>query len=161
MIRPARPGDAAAITAFWAPIVRETTVTFAPQPRTAAEVAQMIDTRQAAGQAFLVAENAAGILGFASYAQFRGGAGYARSMEHTVILAPAARGQGTGRALMTAMEDHARAAGVHLMVGGVSAENPAGRAFHEAIGYRLHGTIPEAGFKFGRYLDLWLLGKLL
>ncbi|WP_438670812.1 GNAT family N-acetyltransferase [Pseudogemmobacter sonorensis] len=100
-------------------------------------------------------------MGFARYGQFRSGQGYARSMEHTIILSPAASGRGIGRRLMAAIEDHARASGIHLMIGAVSGENPDGRAFHEAVGYRLMGTIPAAGFKFGRHLDLWLLGKLL
>ena len=43
----------------------------------------------------------------------------------------------------------------------VSGGNPAGRDFHLALGYRLVGTIPEAGWKFGRYHDLWLLQKIL
>ncbi|MBE2278195.1 MAG: N-acetyltransferase family protein [Rhodobacteraceae bacterium] len=161
MIRDAAPGDAAAIAAIWAPWVRDTAITFAPEPKTAPEVAAMIAGRRAAGQAFLVAEAAGTVLGFVTYAQFRDGAGYRRSMEHTIILSPAAGRRGTGRALMAAMEDRARGAGVHLMMAGISAENPGARAFHEALGYRLHGTIPQAGWKFGRPIDLWLLGKLL
>lgn len=161
MIRPGQPGDAAAIHDFWAPLVRDTAITFAAEPRSPAEIAALIAGRQAAGQAFLVAEDQGRPVGFATCSQFRAGAGYAHSMEHTIILAPAARGRGTGRALMAALEGAARGAGVHLMVAGVSAENPAGRAFHQAIGYRLHGTIPQAGRKFGRFIDLWLLGKLL
>ncbi len=161
MIREAGPGDAAAIAALWAPWVRDTAITFAAEPKSAAEVAAMISARRAAGQAFLVAEEAGAIRGFVTYAQFRDGAGYRRSMEHTILLSPAATGHGTGRALMAAMEDRARTAGVHLMMAGISAENPGARAFHEALGYRLHGTIPQAGWKFGRTIDLWLLGKLL
>ncbi|WP_232831489.1 GNAT family N-acetyltransferase [Pseudogemmobacter bohemicus] len=161
-ILPAELADGADIAALWAPWVRDTAITFAPEPRSAAEVAALIRDRQAAGQGFFVARApAGGLLGFATYSQFRAGAGYARSMEHTVILAPEARGLGVGRALMQAVESHARSAGAHIMVAAVSGENPGARAFHETLGYTLAGTIPGAGFKFGRYLDLLLFSKEL
>ncbi|WP_283176217.1 GNAT family N-acetyltransferase [Gemmobacter sp. 24YEA27] len=135
---------------------------FRPDPAQRPEVATLIRDRSAAGYGFFVARDSGGdLIGFASYSQFRAGAGYARSMEHTVILAPKARGRGAGRALMAAVETHAKARGAHLMVAAVSGENPQARLFHEALGYRHCGTIPGAGFKFGRYLDLILLAKEL
>ena len=82
-------------------------------------------------------------------------------MEHTVILSARAQGRGVGRALMSAIEDHARASGVHVMMAGVSAENPDGVAFHKAVGYAQVARIPQVGRKFGRWMDLVLLQKLL
>ncbi|MCB5408435.1 GNAT family N-acetyltransferase [Pseudogemmobacter faecipullorum] len=162
VIRPVCAGDAPAIVALWNPWILETAVTFNPAPKAPGDITALLAARQAAGHGFYLAEDAAGdVLGFAGYSQFRAGEGYARSMEHTVILRPGARGRGLGRALMRRLEDHARAAGHHLMIAGVSGENPAGRAFHEAIGYQLWGSIPGAGYKFGRHMDLWLLGKVL
>lgn len=161
MIRPAGAQDAAALARLWNPWITGTAITFNPTPKTGAEISALIATRQEAGHAFVVAEAEGRLLGFASYSQFRGGLGYARCMEHTVILAPQARGRGTGKALMAAIEDHARTAGAHQLIGGVSGENPEARAFHERIGFRLVATIPEAGFKFGRYMDLLLLAKRL
>jgi phosphinothricin acetyltransferase len=82
-------------------------------------------------------------------------------MEHTIILAPHARGKGAGRALMTAIEDHARAGGAHTLFAGVSGENAEGIAFHTRMGFRPLVTIPEVGHKFGRWLDLVLMMKTL
>lgn len=161
MIRPARATDAAAIAAVWNPFIRDTAVTFNPVEKSADDIAAMIRDRQAAGHGVLVADLQGHVAGFASYAQFRGGAGYARTMEHTILLSPAAQGSGLGRALMTALEDHARAAGIHSLIAGVSAENPAGRAFHAAIGYTEIATLPQVGHKFGRWMDLVLMQKIL
>ena len=161
MIRPATPADVPAILGFWNPLIETATVGFSPTPHTVESLTAQIAARQADDRAFLVAEIGGAVAGFASYDQFRKGLGYARSMEHTIILSEAARGQGVGRALMAAIEDHARARGVHLMVAGVSAENPAGLAFHAAMGYVETGRIAEAGYKFGRFIDLVLMQKRL
>ncbi len=160
-LRPARAGDAAAIAGIWRPIILDTVVTFHPFPREAEEVAAMIAARQGAGHAFLVAEARGAVLGFASYAQFRAGPGYARTMEHTVNLGPQARGQGVGRALVAALVAHATAAGHRSLIGAVTAENAGSRAFHRRMGFAEVGLIPEAGWKFGRFHDLVLMRRAL
>ncbi len=163
MIRPATVLDAPAITAIWNPLIEHSAITFNPVVKRPEEVAEMIVARQTAGHGFLVAcdDDDGTILGFASYAQFRAGTGYSRTMEHTIILAPNARGRGMGRTLMAAIEAHAREEGAHQMIAGVSAENVEGIAFHQACGYAEAARIREAGRKFGRYMDLVLMQKFL
>jgi len=160
-VRPATPADIPAILEIWNPLIRDSAVTFNATEKSAADLAQMIADKAAAGHGFFVAEADGMVLGFASYGQFRGGIGYAKTMEHTIILAEGARGRGLGRALMSAVEDHARAHGAHSIFAGVSAENPAGRAFHQAMGYRETVTLPQVGYKFGRWMDLHLMQKML
>ncbi len=161
MIRPATDTDAPAILAIWNPLIRDTLVTFNAAEKTEAELSAMIAEREAAGHCFLVAEAPEGIAGFVTYAQFRGGVGYRRTMEHTIILGPGTRGRGIGRALMAAAEDHARAGGAHSMIAGVSGGNPEGRAFHAALGYREIARLPEVGWKFGQLFELVLMQKIL
>ncbi|MCC5967113.1 MAG: N-acetyltransferase [Natronohydrobacter sp.] len=160
-LRHATPDDAPAIAAIWNPIIRDTVITFNPLERSAEEIAAMIAARQGAGRAFLVAEQDGTCLGFASYDQFRPGPGNARSMEHTINLAPEARGKGAGRALLAALEDHARAAGHHLMIAAITGSNAASIRFHEVLGYIHVGTMPQLGWKFGKYHDLVLMQKFL
>ena len=157
MIRPATAADAAAIAAFWNPMIRDTVVTFNPVEKTPADIAAMIATREA----FLVADDGGAILGFATYSQFRGGLGYAFAQEHTIILAPAGQGRGLGRALMAALEQVAGAHGHHILLAGVSGSNPAGIAFHASVGFAEVGRVAEAGWKFGRWHDLVLMQKML
>ena len=161
MIRAARPEDVGQILAFWNPMIRDTLVTFQPHGKTEAEVLEAIRSKPASGHAFLVAEEDGEVLGFASYGQFRAGPGYAKAMEHTIILAEEAHGKGIGRALMRAIEDHARQQGYRTMVAAVTGENLAGQAFHAAIGYERVGLLPQSGYKFGRYIDLVLMQKIL
>lgn len=161
VIRPATDADHPAILAIWTPVIRDTTVTFASELKTPGSLTDYIEARRARGREFFVAEVAGTVVGFASYDQFRGGDGYVHAMEHTVILGPEARGQGIGRALMKAVEDHARDRGAHTMVAGVSGENTAAVAFHTAMGYETCGRMPQSGRKFGRWLDLVLMQKIL
>lgn len=159
MIRDAGPDDAPAIAAIWNPIIRDTVVTFWPTPRGDAEIAALIADRQASGHPFVVAEDATGIAGFGTYSQFRTGGGYARSMEHTIYLAPRSQGQGSGRWLLGFLEGHARGKGHRLMIGGITASNDGSLRFHAREGYAEWGRIPCAGWKFGRFHDLVLMGK--
>lgn len=157
MIRPARPEDATAIAAIWNAVIRDTTATFTTAEKDPAALAAQI----AAGTPWWVACVNNEVQGHATYGQFRTGPGYARSMEHSVHLYRSAKGQGLGRALMAALEAQARAEGVHIMVAGISSDNAEGQAFHARIGYTECGRVAQAGYKWGRYLDLVLMQKIL
>ena len=156
MIRPARPDDAPAIAAIWNRIIRETVVTFTTDEKDPLTIASAMAT-----QPFWVTEDSGAILGFATYSQFRGGPGYARTMEHSVHVAQGAEGRGYGRAMMAVLEDHARASGIHSLFAGISAENAAGIAFHAALGYAHAARLPQVGWKFDRWHDLVLMQKFL
>ncbi|WP_182912811.1 GNAT family N-acetyltransferase [Paracoccus onubensis] len=159
-LRDAGPGDAPAIAAIWNPIIRDTAITFWPQQRSESEIAAIIHDRRKAGHPFLLSLSDEGdVTGFASYSQFRAGGGYARSMEHSINLHPQARGSGSAKLLLDALEDHARAAGHRLMIGGITASNVISIRFHDRMGYSEWGRIPAAGWKFGQFHDLVFMGK--
>jgi len=158
----ARPEHHAAIAAIWNPIIETSASIFHSTTRSSEDVAAYIAGRRAAGRDFWVAlaEDGA-VLGFVTYDQFRSGNGYAHAMEHTVMLAPEARGQGVGRALMAVMEAHAAAAGAHVMIAAIHDGNAGAQAFHARLGYAETGRMPELGRKFGRWLTLVLMQKTL
>ncbi|MDO6586808.1 GNAT family N-acetyltransferase [Salipiger sp. 1_MG-2023] len=158
IIRQARPEDAAALVALWNPWIETTAITFSTDLKTAEGVAADIAAR---GAAFQVAEDARQLVGLATYFPFRSGPGYRFTKEHSVILAPEARGKAAGRALMAALETAARAEGVQSLFAGVSGENPEGVAFHAALGFTEAARLPRVGNKFGRWMDLVLMQKFL
>ncbi|MGR3493890.1 N-acetyltransferase family protein [Citreimonas sp.] len=157
-IRPARPEDAEAIAAIWNVVIDETAVTFTTERKTVPGLQADIAAR---GRAFQVAEEEGRVLGFATYFPFRGGPGYAFTKEHSIQLAPEGRGRGLGRALMAALENAARAEGVHSLWAGISGENPSGVAFHAALGFVEVARLPQVGRKFDRWMDLVLMQKFL
>ena len=160
-IRQARSEDCAAILAFWNPVIRDSHATFNSEEKTPEMLVEDIRTKSTRDYPFLVAEEAGNILGFATYSQFRASNGYRHTVEHTVIISPAAKGKGAGRALMLAIEDHARQRAVHSMFAGVSGRNPDGIAFHAALGYKEVARLPEVGRKFDLWYDLVLMQKFL
>ncbi|MCK8465237.1 N-acetyltransferase family protein [Aliiroseovarius sp. S1339] len=157
MIRPATKADVPAIQALWNFAIRETLITFNSVGKSPDEVAKAI----AEFDAFLVAEDAGQVIGFAALFPFRSGVGYAQTKEHSIMLSAEARGRGLGRALMVALEDAARALGVRSLIAGVSASNPDGVPFHAAMGFTTVGRVKQAGCKFDQWHDLVLMQKLL
>lgn len=101
------------------------------------------------------------LVGFASYGTFRAWPAYKYSVEHSVYVHEGHRGKGIGLALMQQLVVAAKEQQYHVMVGGIDCANAASIALHERLGFVHAGTIKQAGFKFGRWLDLGFYQLLL
>ncbi len=101
------------------------------------------------------------LLGFASYGVFRAWPAYKYSVEHSVYVAAAHRGEGLGLRLMQELIAAAQQQGYHTLIGGIDIDNRASIALHAKLGFVHAGTIRQAGFKFGRWLDLAFYQLLL
>lgn len=99
-------------------------------------------------------DDAGELLGFASYGTFRAWPAYKYSVEHSVYVHKNQRGRGLGETLMKALIARAREQQLHVMVGGIDVTNSASIALHRKLGFEHAGTIRQAAFKFGRWLDL-------
>ena len=157
MIRDAEDADCAAIAEIYTDAVIHTTAVFNHLTVDAPNRLAWRADRLAQGFPVLVAEEDSRILGYASYGPFRNFPGYRETVEHSVYIHPEARGTGLGRALMQALILRARAGGLHILVGGIEAENRASIRLHESLGFVQTGLMPEVGQKFGRWLDLCLM----
>lgn len=117
--------------------------------------------RVEAGFPVLVSVADGEVLGYGSYGPFRAFDGYRHTIEHSVYVAAGARRRGVASAILTALENRARAAGLHVMLGGIAADNEASLRLHERLGFKETGRLPEVGRKFGRWLDLVFVQKVL
>lgn len=106
-------------------------------------------------------DDAGTLLGFASYGTFRAWPAYKYSVEHSVYVRAPQRGVGVGTALMTQLIASAVEQQYHVLVGGIDESNVASVALHRKLGFTHAGTIKQAGFKFGRWLDLAFYQLLL
>jgi phosphinothricin acetyltransferase len=101
------------------------------------------------------------LLGFASYGTFRVRPAYKYTVEHSVYVEASQRGRGVGRALLERLIAVARSAQYHVLVGAIDHANQPSIALHARLGFKHAGTIAQAGFKFGRWLDLALYQLIL
>lgn len=101
------------------------------------------------------------LMGFAGYGTFRAWPAYKYSVENGVYVHRDHRGKGLGLALMQRLIEAAVGQQYHMIVAGIDMENSASIALHEKLGFIHAGTIKQAAFKFGRWLDLGFYQLLL
>jgi phosphinothricin acetyltransferase len=160
-IRDATEADLPAILAITNEAIANTTAVWSIALATLATRRAWFEERRGRGFPVLVATEGDGVIGFASFGDFRPWDGYLHTVEHSIYVAPAAHGRGAGRALLTALIDRAEALGKHVMVGGIEAGNAASLALHRRAGFEETGRLREVGRKFDRWLDLVFVQKLL
>jgi L-amino acid N-acyltransferase YncA len=125
------------------------------QPRTPESMAGWFRTKEAGRFPVIGAVDDQGeLLGFASYGTFRAWPAYKYSVEHSVYVHKEHRGKGLGLVLMQQLIAAARAQEYHVMVGAIDLTNKGSIALHQRLGFEHAGTIRQAGFKFGRWLDV-------
>ncbi|WP_062070676.1 GNAT family N-acetyltransferase [Demequina sediminicola] len=154
MIRTATEDDAAGIAAVYNPYIRDTVITFAYDDVTVEETAERIRVILGQGLPYLVVEEDGAIVGFAYAAPYRPRAAYLHTVETSIYLAEATRGRGLGRELYGALLDALRASHAHSAVSLIALPNEASVGLHRAFGFAEIGTLSEAGFKFGRWIDV-------
>ena len=101
------------------------------------------------------------LLAFGSYGAFRAFPAYKYTVEHSVYVHKDHRGHGLGAQIMQTLVAAAREQNLHAMVGAIDASNAGSIALHERLGFKPVGTLPQVGFKFGRWLDLAFYQLLL
>jgi L-amino acid N-acyltransferase YncA len=101
-----------------------------------------------------IEDESGALLGFASYGTFRAWPAYKYSVEHSIYVRSDQRGKGLGTRLLEALVTQAQARDVHMMIGGIDAGNAASISLHRRLGFEHAGTVKQAGYKFGRWLDL-------
>jgi phosphinothricin acetyltransferase len=144
-----------AITAIYNDAILTTTALYEYVPRTEEVMREWFATRSREGIPVLGIEWEPGVLaGFATWGPFRPRAAYKYSAEHSVYVDEQFRGEGVGRQLLQALIAEAKKRDLHMLVAGIDATNVASVALHSSLGFRCCGTVREAGFKFGRWLDL-------
>ena len=138
--------------------ILNSTALYEYKPRTLEVMATWFATKRANHWPVIGLEDDAGtLLGFASYGSFRAFPANKYTVEHSVYVAQAARGQGLGRRLLEEIIAAARHNQMHVLVGGIDVANTVSIKLHEQQGFKHAGTLQHAAFKFGRWLDLGFL----
>lgn len=157
IVRAATPADVGVITAIYNEAVQHTTASWDLEPVSLPSRQEWYRRRTGDGWPVLVAEDGGEVVGWGALGPFRDKAGYLHSAEHSVYVRLSRRGGGIGSALLTALIEEARQRRMHVLIGGVSADNAGSVAFHERHGFVRVAHFREVGRKFDRWLDLIFL----
>ena len=160
MIRIATKADVPAILAIYAPYVTDTTITFEYDVPTQTEFLERF-CRITAEFPWLVWEEGSEILGYAYACHPFERAAYSWCAEPSIYLTPEAQGRGIGRKLYLALEELLKGLGYRMLYALITGENQGSVAFHEKLGYTFAGKLRTAGYKMGRWCDVFWLEKQL
>lgn len=160
-IRDALPADLPAILDIYNDAVRNTTAIWNETPVDLANRQAWFDARAQQGYPILVAVDGADVLGYASFGDWRPFEGFRHTVEHSVYVRSDQRGKGLGPALMRALIKRAQGGGKHVMVAAIESGNAASVHLHERLGFVVTGQMPQVGVKFGRWLDLTFMQRVL
>ena len=160
-VRDAEEADLPGVLAIYNEVIATSTAVFSDQPATLDDRRAWFAQRRSAGFPVLVAVDAQGVAGFASFGDFRSWPGYRYTVEHSIHVRKEVRRGGVGRALLEPLLARAAGLGKHMMLAGIDGENQASLAFHARFGFVDAGRLREVGHKFGRYIDLVFLQRAL
>ena len=146
--------DLPGLLAIYNDVVATSTAVYSDRPTTIEERRDWWQARQRQGYPLLVARDELGVVGFATFGDFRSWPGYRHTVEHTVHVRADRRGQGIGSALVRALLPRAAALDKHVMIGAIDAANDGSIRMHERLGFIRAATLREVGRKFDRWLDL-------
>jgi phosphinothricin acetyltransferase len=158
-IRVAQVSDAEAIAAIYAPIVRDTAITFEIEPPTPQDMAGRIAATLPT-HPWLVAEENGRVIGYAYAGKHRERAAYRWSVDVSAYVDAHARRGGVGTALYEKLLAILKRQGFHAAFAGIALPNEASVGLHEAMGFRPIGLYKDVGFKLGQWRDTgwWRLG---
>jgi len=159
-IRLAGPDDAEAIRAIYNLEVAESTVTFDLVPRSLEAQRAWVDEHAGVHPAVVVVEGT-DIVGFGSLAPYRSRPAYATPVESSVYVRPDRQGRGYGRSILDELLRMATMHGFHAVMARIVDGHQVSIALHRSCGFEMVGVEREVGRKFGRWLDVVLMERLL
>ncbi|RYG51699.1 MAG: N-acetyltransferase family protein [Chitinophagaceae bacterium] len=142
------------ILAIFNDAILNSTVLWEYKARTLETMRMWFETKSAGNFPVIGALDEGGkLIGFATYGTFRPWAAYKYSIEHSVYLRRDQQGTGLGKLFMQELITAAKTQGYHTIIGAIDVDNKSSIALHERLGFTHSGTMKQAGYKFGRWLD--------
>ncbi|APO76678.1 GCN5-related N-acetyltransferase protein [Rhizobium etli 8C-3] len=162
LLRDATLSDLPAIAEIYRDSVLNGVASYEIIPPSEAEMTTRFCANTSSGYPYIAAVDQNGaLLGYAYASAFRTRPAYRWMVEDSIYLAPAARGLGIGRALLTALISRCTQLGFRQMVAVIGGAHPASIALHRALGFEETGLLKGSGYKHGRWLDTMIMQRPL
>lgn len=152
IVRPAEPGDAAAIADIYNHAVENSTATFDLEKRTFLEQESLLVTHGDSYPVLVAVTDR--VVGWASLSQWAPKPAYNRSVEVSLYIHPDFKNRGIGTILTEQILKAGRKAGLHTVMARIADGNQVSRKLCESFGFRYMGVMKEAGWKFDRWIDV-------
>lgn len=159
--RLARTDDSEAIRAIYNREVLESTVTFDLVPRSTEDQLAWMDQHSGAWPAVVAVDPGGVVRGFGSLSPYRSRPAYRTTVEDSVYVDESARGQGVGKGLLEELVRLAGSHGFHAVIARIVGGHDASISLHKACGFEVIGVEREVGRKFGKWLDVVLMQRLI
>ncbi|MCJ7605227.1 MAG: N-acetyltransferase family protein [Dehalococcoidales bacterium] len=159
-IRPAAIKDLHAITDIYNHAILNTVAAFDLEPKTLEEQRAWFE-HHGEKHPVLVAVEGNAVIGWAALSEWSDRQAYAGTAEVSLYIREDSRGKGIGRALGEAIIQAGREAGLHLLIARIAEGNDISIHITESFGFEHIGVMKEAGRKFGRLLDVFMMQKIL
>ena len=159
-IRLAEARDLERINAIYNHYVAHSTCTYQEEPDTLDERRRWLDAH---GERYpvTVAEVDGAVVGWGALSPFHPRSAYRFSTENSIYVDREWHRRGIGSRLLADVIARARAIGHHTVVALVDAEQPASVALHARYGFVEAARLRQVGFKFGRWLDVVYMQRML
>jgi L-amino acid N-acyltransferase YncA len=157
-IRPAAVADIPAITRIYAHAVAHGTASFELTPPDEAEMRRRMQAILDGNFPYIIAELDGTVAGYAYASLYRTRPAYRFTVENSVYVAPDMHRRGVGKVLLEKLIEECTTRGFRLMVAVIGdSKQFASIGVHEACGFTHAGSIPNIGYKFGRWIDTVLM----
>jgi phosphinothricin acetyltransferase len=159
-IRPTIEADLPAITAIYDHAVRHGTATFELVPPDLAEMTRRYNALIDGGYPYFVAVLGGRVAGYAYAGAYRPRPAYRFTVENSIYLDPSVHRRGVGLQLLQRLILECEVRGFRQMIAVIGdSANAASVGVHARTGFRLIGTHPNVGLKFGRWLDTVMMQR--
>jgi len=159
-LRGATEADLAVILDIYNNAVLHSTATFDLEPRTW-EGQQRWFEEHRPPYALFVATVGDTVAGWGSLSRFRPRPGYRFTAEDSIYVQQGFRERGIGASLLERLIEAASRGRFHSVMALIDGDNAVSVRLHERFGFRHVGTFREVGFKFGRWLDVVHMQRML
>jgi len=159
-VRPARPADLATVVAITNHYIRSSLCIMKEREETVEERQDWL-RRHGDRYPLLVAERDGEVVGWGSLTPHSDRTAYRYTVHDAVYVREDLRGQGIGDAILGTLVDRAKELGNHSVIAVIGSEQSASLALHRKHGFKDVGYLEQVGYKFGQWVDVVELQRLL
>lgn len=153
MIRVVRDADAQAMVEIYRPSIEQSAISFEIAVPSADEMRERVDSCL---QQFpwIVDESEGRVRGYAYAAPYHARAAYRWAAIVSVYVGEGFLRQGVAGQLYRVLFSLLQEQGIRQVLAAIAVPNPASQQFHESLGFRKVGEMPDVGYKLGQWQSM-------